>query len=256
MVSGELMNVNVAGLSRRLRDRLSPKSPVYIFHHIPKCGGTSLNQVLEEWFTVVRDYRMGFTGDYPAKTELSRLRSAHCLCGHFEAEGQLLHQRYPEVWEGDRYRVFSFIRDPLELQLSLFRYAELHNPKPKRTLEKHLARRPNYVASVLSATPENYKEVLDRYFFIGILEQGQESLDVLAQALGKPAKQLPWSNQTRSPKARKKLPLTRRKITKFREENALDYLIYDYCLERFEAQKQEVQLLEEVGLLRPEDGPD
>lgn len=229
------MQVNLSDIKRHLRDRLSPKSPVYVFHHIPKCGGTSLNQVLEDWFTVVRDYRVGFSEAYPPKVDLAQLRSAQCLCGHFEGEGQLLHQRYPEVWEGDRYRVFTFIRDPLELQLSLFRYAELHNPNPNRTLEKHLARRPNYIAALLAATPKNYKAVLDRYFFIGVLDHGQKSVDRLAQRIGKPTQALPWSNQTRSPDISEKRLLTQKQIVRFRKENALDYRIYRYCLAKFEA---------------------
>ncbi|MEO1145866.1 MAG: hypothetical protein AAFY26_09735 [Cyanobacteria bacterium J06638_22] len=228
------MHAKFLDLTHQLRDRLAPKSPVYVFHHIPKCGGTSLNQVLEDWFTVVRDYRVGFTDTYPPKADLAQLRSTQCLCGHFELEGQLLHQRYPEVWEGDRYHVFTFIRHPLDLQLSLFRYAERHNPKPNRTLEKHLVRRPNYIASLLDATPDNYKAVLDRYFFIGVLEHGQESVDRLAQMLGKPTQTLPWSNQTRSPDTPKKRGLTREQIVQFRQANALDYRIYRYCLNKFE----------------------
>lgn len=225
-------------LQHQLRDRLAPKSPVYVFHHIPKCGGTSLNQALAHWFTVIPDYRMGYTDQYPPKTDVSKLRSTHCLCGHFEMEGQFLHQRYPEVLQGDRFRLFTFIRDPLELQLSLFRYVQIHNPKPNRTLENHLALRPNYIASLLPATAENYKDVLDRYFFIGLLEQGQESLDLLAQKIGKPSQTLPYVNETRSPHSQKEIPLSDEAIARFHQENALDYLIYQYCLERFDADRK------------------
>ena len=42
---------------KRLLKHFYPKNPVYIFHHIPKCGGTSLSYILNKWFVVVRDYR-------------------------------------------------------------------------------------------------------------------------------------------------------------------------------------------------------
>lgn len=239
-------------LEQRLRDRLSPPSPVYIFHHIPKCGGSSLNAVLEDWFTLIRDYRVGYTDIYPPKTKVATLRSAHCLCGHFEMEGYYLHQRYPEVLEGDRYRIFTFVRNPLELQLSLYRYAQIHNPNPSRTLETHLALRPNYIASLLPATLETYKEVIDRYFFVGVLEQGQKSLNLLANLIDKPPQNLPWENRTQSfpPDSNQanskpadsnhpnhsntKAQLTLEQRDRFHQENALDYLIYQYCLEKLE----------------------
>ena len=269
-------------LDQRLRDRRSPPSPVYVFHHIPKCGGTSLNAVLENWFTLIRDYRVGYTDVYPTKTKVETLRSAHCLCGHFEMEGYYLHQRYPEVLEGDRYRIFTFVRDPLELQLSLYRYAQIHNPNPNRTLATHLALRPNYIASLLPATLETYKEVIDRYFFVGVLEQGQKSLNQLAQLIDKPPQNLPWENRTQSSppdskqsnskqsnskqsdsnqsnsnqsnsnqsnsnqsdlkqsdltnsnQSNTKTQLTAEQRDRFHQENVLDYLIYQYCLEKLE----------------------
>jgi hypothetical protein len=106
---------------------LAPREPVYVFHHIPKCGGTSLNKVLDSWFTTVKDYRSGWSMNYPEKIDIGRLRSCHCLCGHFELDGYYLHQRYPEVFMSSRYRVFTFVRDPLQVQLSLFWYETINN---------------------------------------------------------------------------------------------------------------------------------
>ena len=104
------------------------------------------------------------TTNYPAKVDTSRLRSCHCLCGHFELEGYYLNQRYPEVYRSERDRVFTFVRDSLQVQLSLFRYEVMNQRSTVSSIEGHLALRPHYVANRFPATIENYKEIIDRYF--------------------------------------------------------------------------------------------
>ncbi len=218
--------------SWRRRCRAVPSSPVYVFHHIPRCGGTSLNQVLDTWFVTYKDYRSGWTTDYSEKLDLESLRSCHCLCGHFELEGYRLHQRYPDVFSSDRFRVFAFVREPLQAQLSLWRFEQAHHVNEGRSLEGHLAARPNYLSSIFSVTSENYRDVLGRYCFLGVLEYGQESLDLLARIAGKPSMALPKLNTTASGSDADSL--SGEDAARFREENALDYAVYGYCVERLE----------------------
>ena len=222
---------------RRPFCRFAPASPVPVFHHIPKCGGTSVIDILRDWFITIEDYRTSWTTQHPPLKDLRPLRSCNCLCGHFELEGVHLHQRYPDVLASPRYKIFTFIRDPLQLQLSLFRYERKHNVR-SITLEEHLRLRPNYIASILPATADNYREVLDRYFFVGILEERQLSLDVLAVLLGKPRKKFPWINRTRdtSDSPGRPTPLSDEVVTRFKHDNELDYRIYEYCVERFRRQ--------------------
>lgn len=68
---------------RELAAMTAPRNPVYVFHHIPKCGGSSINEVLNSWFVTFKDYRDGYTLNYPEKIALNSLRSSHCLSGHF-----------------------------------------------------------------------------------------------------------------------------------------------------------------------------
>lgn len=213
----------------------SPADPVYVFHHIPKCGGTSLNEVLDEWFVTRKDYRVGWSTTYPDPVDLGKLRSCHCLCGHFEVEGYFLHQRYPEVLTSPRYRLFTWVRDPLAVQLSLFRYEKAHDQLKAPTLEEHLRFRTNYVAERFQATDENYREVIDRYFFVGLLEEAQLSLDVLAALVHRPFRRLPWVNVSSGTRKERGDELSERALAEFRERNALDYRIYEYCGERFRA---------------------
>ncbi|MEW6312660.1 MAG: hypothetical protein AB1513_01230 [Pseudomonadota bacterium] len=209
------------------------QQPVYIFHHIPKCGGTSVRNILAQWFEVIMDYRRGWSMEYPEKVNLAALQPHQCLCGHYELEGHHLYQRYPEVFTSDRYRVFTFVRDPLQVRLSLFKYASNNNRARQTTLEAHLFTGNNFIARRLPVTLENYKAILDKYFFIGVLENGQASIDVLAARLGKPTIALPRINQSHAGSAPAEETLPQDIVERFRQENTLDYLIYDYCLERF-----------------------
>lgn len=211
-----------------------PENPVYVFHHIPKCGGTSLVHVLSDWFFLIRDYRSGWeTINYPKKIKLNSLRSIHCLCGHWELYGYHIFQRYPAILNlPERFRLFAFIRDPLEISLSLFRYEKKNNRNKTISLEQHLSLRPNYLANIFPVSRDNYKNIIDRYFFIGILEEGQASLDLFAKLIGKKSYKMPLLNKTKSNKPTKTM-LNRELFQKFRYENELDYLIYDYCKEKF-----------------------
>lgn len=70
-----------------LADRAAGRTagqPVLVFHHVPKCGGTSLLAVLDRWFTVCRDYRQGWAQEFGPPLDLAALDGRHCLCGHFD----------------------------------------------------------------------------------------------------------------------------------------------------------------------------
>ena len=88
------------------------------------------------------------------------------------------------------------------------------------------------------ATHENYKDVIDRYYFVGILEHAQRSLDILAHMLGKPKQVVPHANKTeRSDQDVVDDELVRT----FRRINDLDYKIYDYCRSRYEIQNRQYE---------------
>ncbi|HHJ13365.1 MAG TPA: hypothetical protein ENJ79_03180 [Gammaproteobacteria bacterium] len=225
------MALSIQQIPRRLPR--SDTGPVHVFHHIPKCGGTSLRQILAGWFRLKLDYREGWSDQYPEKKDLSALTSRHCLCGHFELEGERLWQRYPEVFIDEHYRVFTFLREPLQARMSLYRYERRHGGSLDLSLEEALFRGRNSFARILQATAEDYRQVLDRYWFIGIVEEMETSVKQLAAWLDKPFEAVPHVNRTtESGAAPDAGPVSDEVVARFREANRLDYLIYEYARER------------------------
>jgi GT2 family glycosyltransferase len=211
-----------------LFNKLKKKGPdLYVFHHIPKCGGTSAREALSRWFTCVPDYKKEATIEEfrNSRINIKELTPEKILCGHFEYEGCYLHQRYPEVFSDPRFKLISFVRDPLYLQISLYYYEKKIGKRPNTLLEECILLRQNYMSSIFCCDEMNYKRVLDRYFFFGIAEELQMSFDNLADKLGKPRILVPLLNTTE----RDNQHLSDDILEKFRERNRLDYLIYEYC---------------------------
>ncbi len=213
------------------------KRPAYIFHHIMKSGGTSVVLTLYKWFKVIFDHTEDPNGIYKDineyvnyKINLENVYSDCCIAAHFQFNGYLLPQRYPEaVNRNKEFRIFTFVRDPLELMISLYYYSK---SGIKTTLEKYLNGQENYLADFFPCNEDNYKEVLDRYYFIGIVEKMQESFDKLADMTGNARVMLPYVNK--SEKDIQVKNLSQEFIDNFKKTNELDYKIYNYCLEKFD----------------------
>lgn len=218
---------------RKIAARDCPAYPVHVFHHIPKCAGNSVIKVLDDWFISLYDYRKGRTHRYPARIKLEKVNSAYCICGHFETEGYYLLQRYPQLADSNRYRLFSFVRDPLQLRISLYFYESRFN-NDRGSLEDNLFSHRNYLAKRFPATESNYRDVVERYIFIGIVEKLQDSLDQLARLCDRPKVKIRHINSGTYNRNPEQVGLSHELQQRFREENALDYKIYDLCKNRFE----------------------
>ena len=221
---------------KRLTALCYSKDPVYVFHHMPKCGGTSLIQILNKWFIVIRDYRKDWSSTHSSSINIYKLRSTHCLSGHWELPGVYLGERYPEVFSNERYKVFTFLRDPLKHSLSLYRYEKENDQTDIKDIEEHFKIRPNYMATILNANEENYKQIIDRYFFVGIVEDMDKSIKILSRLVEKKYHKIPWINRTDLSSDTKFDALSRSTIDLFKEINKVDYLIYDYAYEKLKRQ--------------------
>lgn len=208
----------------------------YLFHHIPKTGGNSARETLAEWFTLVRHYRLGWGVAEMPRFELQTLNSASILCGHFEQTGNRIRHNYGEVFSDLRYRVITFVRDPLQIALSLHFFECRHRGgdggwEPGTLEERLLRRAPNFMARMMQCDESNWKTVVDSYWFVGLTEDLQRSFDVLAWKLGKPRVAVGRKNVT----ARER-ELDPAVFEEFFQRNTLDYKIYHYCRLRHAAE--------------------
>ena len=210
---------------------------VYIFHHMPKCGGTALREGLEKWFRLKHDYISvaQLCGEEPVARvlDLRTMEKSACVCGHFECQYNHLHVRYPEVLRNRRrYFLFSFVREPLDLAKSLYYHAIRAGRLDMRshTLTDFIDQQCNYMAQRFPCTISNYRHVLDRYQFIGLQEDMSRSIKTMAYMLGREPFQVPLRNT--SPRDHQETELSEETVARFTSRNALDYTIYHYVQKR------------------------
>lgn len=211
-----------------MRGSRGSKDFTYIFHHIPKCGGTSINQILDQWFYCVKDYRIGWTDVYPKAINVSTLTSQNCLCGHFELPGFHLHERYPEVVNDPKYRIFTFVRDPFDIACSLYRYETLNEVCKYKSLESFIENYNPRMQSIIPFSSNEFKTVMNRYFFVGILEKMEESIEKLSSLIGKSVLVAPRLNETN-----KSSGYNSQLRELFEDRSPVEVDFYTYCLDRF-----------------------
>lgn len=204
------------------------KKPL-IFIHIPKCGGTSVNKVLRHWFGD-RFLRHGFNKNNRwYRSEPYDPRPGFCISGHFNWLGDRgIHHLYP------RSRQFiSFIRDPFEIALSQYFFRkkkgrEKDCPSVEDFFQKH---KRSILLNFLpeQITPDNYKRILsENYIYLGLTEDLQISMDMLAGKLGFPETAIQHANQ--SPRNES---VPDKCKTAFMLNNPLEYLIYQHIMETY-----------------------
>lgn len=226
-------------------------SQKYIFHHMPKCGGTSAVDALTNWFVILKDYPVGWCDEDNPRLyrrfcnnpyNLDKTKPYQLLVGHYHLEGSFLDQRYPN-WQNKGYKLFTFLRDPLELQISLYHYEiRMGRISPEQPIEERLFLRKNFIASLIRCNSSNYLDILQKYSFIGLMERYEESFNHLSKLTEKPPVTIKKYND--SPRSRYKIDS--KLIDYFKELNQLDYKIYNYARSFY---TQDEQSLLPQGLL-------
>lgn len=219
------------------------ENPIFIFNHIPKCGGTSLNIVLRKWFHVIKDY---YPHEMKYKNEedlidiyrvfcqnsprLGEVKPWQIIAGHYHKDEILLNIRFSLNHNNSKIHMVTFVRDPFEHRVSRYSYGRGFKEYVKGlTFKEFLKKEKNFFAKNLNCTQDNYKEVMDKYFFIGVTENFNDSISMLCKKIGKqPLRQVPFVN-----KGDKKLKysLSELEFAEFYSDNLLDYQIYEYAKE-------------------------
>lgn len=215
-------------------DTVSAATPHYVFHHIPRCGGTSCMAALSQWFHIVRDYRKDFDSVQGPKIDLASLTPNDLLCGHFSDSGEAATARYPEAFNSDRFRTFTFVREPLDLAISLRFYGRRFGAKYSMGDDAWadiLSRPPNYMGRMLSClSVDDVYPTLNRYWFVGLTGRLQDSFDRLADRIGRPRISMTRINTSERPY----LTLTTEQIEEFQFKNSIDYAIFNAVTLRYQ----------------------
>jgi len=164
----------------------------FIFLHIPKCGGSSLNSILSEYSP--------------------RGRNIHHLLGHPGLNGYLSHLREHNLKAAD-YTIFSFVRNPYSRLVSAYfflkegghagpagrRLAEVLNLKElsfREFVKKHISGKElghQWTPFFIFVNDKNIKSI----DFIGRFENLQEDFNIVCDKIGIPQQQVPHYRQTK-----------------------------------------------------------
>jgi hypothetical protein len=210
---------------------------IYIFQHLPKCGGNTFIECCSPWFAAPRVH--DYAGKYPgeeriaefAKTrpDLDSLPPDSLVCGHLVREGIRPHERYGDFIAQGKCQILSVVRDPLSRAISGYYHRVRVGRMREQSLREFLERLRNPMAKQLGCHGRaDWSAWLDKYYFICVCNHMQLSFDVLAAKLGKPRVDALQLNQ--SPRGTD--DLTPDEIARFGTRNVQDYAIFDYAVDR------------------------
>lgn len=225
----------------------NPVEPV-VFTHIPKCAGTSFIRVLRFWF---RDAYCHLIQDESQDIKLPKVgvrledgsfrQDIKCIHGHFNhGRGYGLPYHYPEISQ-----YITILRDPFDIVVSMYFFFKgkslrgefFHRGKQIDVRDQfpsveHYVR--NYPDWLFDHLPQdlslaNHEQMLrKRFVYIGLFEEMQTSIDVLAAIFGKPTMDMPVKNVSRYDE-----PVPESLRQKFYDDYPLLLKIYQFVKKRF-----------------------
>jgi hypothetical protein len=209
----------------------------YVFHHVPKTAGQSCILAFQKLFNVIRDYQKNVDTEslnayLMNKVDLGKLGNNDLLAGHYNISGHYLYQRYPLLDRFDAKKII-FIRDPFATAISGIKYGIKKGRFKRENAEKIIFDRVGYFHKMLQCDASNYREVIDSYFFVGLVDRIQESFDAFCALVGKDCISIEKKNSTDDVG---ELVLSSEVVDKFHSINKLDYDIFEYaqsCADRY-----------------------
>jgi hypothetical protein len=232
---------------------VAQRDKALIFVHLPKCGGTTLNRIIEWEYDPMRVFSIDpvlFLWSYKRlnRWPIKRLARMQVFKGHMPFG---IHKRLPQD-----YTYITFLRDPIERVVSAYYFARnypvhpLHRWVSKLTLEEYVRLSPNHnvQCKYLSGrsvegdyhagdcTPEMLelaKQNLGQHFsLVGVTERFDEGLAILKIMFGWGIAKYAKFNVTRTRQAKKNL--TAATVDLIAERNKYDMALYEYAVPIFE----------------------
>ena len=210
--------------------------------HIPKCGGTSLKSIFEEWYgnNLLEHYYNEKQAIMPKEHRLKKRFSKKyieniCIYGHFNGNrGFGVDDYYPEIKQA-----VTFLRDPLEIALSVFHYNKKLSKEGRNyrggkireitnDIDLFLKNNNSYVRYFLpqAITAKNVDYFFEEYFVhVGVVEHFQNSIDILSEKLNKPKVIVPHDNVSE----RLQKP-SESSIAEFKSRCSFEYILYEKAL--------------------------
>lgn len=224
-----------------------------IFLHLPKCGGTTLNRIIEWEYNPLRIFSVDpifflWSFNRVNRWPKDRLAQMQVFKGHMPFG---LHRKLPQP-----ATYITFLRNPIDRVISAYYFVRNYKLHPKHhlvsrmTLEEYVRTWPNHnVQTKLlsgrsytgdfhagecdSAMLEAAKENLANHFSLaGLTERFDECLAVLKILFGWDISQYADFNVTKKRPARDKLPSSI--VDLIAERNRFDVALYEHVVPRFE----------------------
>ena len=223
-----------------------------IFLHLPKCGGTTLNRIIEWEYDPLRIFSIDpifFLWSYQKlnRWPANRLAKMQVLKGHMPFG---IHRKLPQP-----FTYITFLRDPVERVISAYYFAKNYLLHPKHrwirklTLEEYVRLSPNHNVQTKYLSGREFvgdyhagdcteemlamaKENLVRHFsLVGLTERFDEGLAILKIIFGWQINKYAKFNVTKTRLKQTSLPASTVELIK--ERNRFDVALYDFWVPIF-----------------------
>ena len=226
--------------------KASSAEALWFFLHIPKTAGTSMSSELDRlrppYVNISVDYeRNDLSHDVAVKQAVAQFNATQIATAR-AASGHVPVATLDEVI-GPRpgMRLFTLLRDPVARVVSDYTYQTTPAHPPFEAFKK---RYPSIEDYVLAPTEQNkmlsflsagkpgqtfdqtYRQIEQRFEFIGVTELYDMSFNIISRLMGKPARSQEHRRAT-SAEAKARVALTPSLVTLIRQANHLDQQLYD-----------------------------
>jgi len=209
---------------------------VYIYQHVPKCGGTSFRVACLHYFAEIhevppsRDDIAAWETYQKNKPDFSKLPPNTIITGHLIHDGTRPRERYAEEISRGGVRILTILRDPLARLVSLYHFAQQNGREMPVTLEERLRRTRNPISRNLGFDGSNAEEFLRGFFLVGLTERLQDTIDLLAHSIGREPIQVSRENAA---KEQRKADVSPEALERFRANNRTDFELYNTAVAIF-----------------------